>query len=336
MEAVRVGIMGFGRIGRDVYRLAADSADIEVVAVADLASSDVLEYILTHEEPTTKRFELDGNWLICGKTRTRMLQISHPHEVPWDVFGVQLVIEATGRYQKGGELTAHLDNGVARVLIAGLPEDDIDRVIIPGINERDADPADRIICAGSGTTTAFALMVNTLDKAFGIEHASMTTIHAFTSDQPVQDYPATDARRSRSAAKNIIPNVTASPRWVAAVMPRFGGKLAGYALNVPVQKGSLLDVTAIVASQGVAADDVNEAFRDAASQAPDLITVAEDPIVSSDVIHETCSLTVDARATLDVGAHMIKVLGWYDVRGHASRMLDVIRLYGNLDPDAQP
>jgi glyceraldehyde 3-phosphate dehydrogenase len=327
--------MGFGRVGRELYRLAASAPAIEVVAVADLATADVLRYLLAQEGPSELGFELDGNFLQAGSTRTRMLRVSHPHEVPWDAFGVELVVEATGRYQKGEELAAHLHNGAARVLLAGLPDDGVDRLIIPGINETDAALEDRIVCAGSGTTAAFALTANTLDKAFGVEHVSMTTIHAFTSDQPAQDYPGADCRRSRSAAKNIIPNATDSPRWVAAVLPHLDGKLSGYALNVPVQKGSLLDVTAILRAENVSVEDVNDTFREKASNDPHLIKMADDPIVSSDVIDETCSLTIDSQATLRSGAHMIKVLGWYDARGHAARLLDVIGLYRQLDLQVQ-
>ena len=335
MSAIRVGIMGFGRVGRELYRLASTSDDVEIVAVVDLAGADVLEYLLNQEQPTERPSKLTGNWLIGEKWRTRMLQISHPHEVPWDMLNTQFVLEATGRYRRAVNLREHLANGAERVFLSTLPEDTVERMLIRGINDEDAAAGDTLICAGSGTTAAFALMVSVLDEAFGIEHASMTTIHAFTSDQPAQDYAATDCRRSRSAAKNIIPNVSDSPHWVAEVMPHLKGKLSGYALNVPVQKGSLLDVTAVLEGAGVTPKKVNDAFRAAASRHPQLIKVAEDPIVSSDVIEETCSVMIDAHATQLANPRMIKTLGWYDARGHAASLLDVIRLYGGFTPEVR-
>ena len=216
--------MGFGRVGREFYRLAAAAGDVDVVVVADIAKAEVLHYLLGRRGT---QYGLDGNWLTHGKSRTRMLRISDPHEVPWDAFSVDIVLEATGRYRSPSLLQEHIANGAGRVLLTTLPDEPVDRLVIVGVNEPEAEPGDRIICAGSQTTTAFALAVQTLDAAFGVEHASMTTVHAFTSDQPAQDYPAEDARRSRSAAKNIIPNSSATPYWTGVVLPHLAGKLAG-------------------------------------------------------------------------------------------------------------
>jgi len=319
--------MGFGRVGREFYRLAAATTDIEVVVVADLAKADVLHYLL---DRTGAEFQLDGNWLTHGAARTRMLRISDPYEVPWDAFDVDIVIEATGRYRSPALLEEHLGNGAARVLLTSLPDEPVDRLVIYGVNEQEAAAGDRIVCAGSATTTAFALAVKTLDAAFGIEHASMTTVHAFTSDQPAQDYPARDARRSRSAAKNIIPNSSASPYWTGVVLPQLAGKLAGYALNVPVQKGSLLDVSAVLIEGDFTAESVNAAFAAVARDKPSVVGVTGEPIVSSDVIAETRSLLLDAQATLRIAPRLVKILCWYDARGHAARLLDLVRLYESL------
>ena len=319
--------MGFGRVGREFYRLAAAAGDVDVVVVADIAKAEVLHYLLGR---TGTEYRLDGNWLTHGKSRTRMLRISDPHEVPWDAFSVDIVLEATGRYRSPSLLQEHIANGAGRVLLTTLPDEPVDRLVIVGVNELEAEPGDRIICAGSQTTTAFALAVQTLDAAFGVEHASMTTVHAFTSDQPAQDYPAEDARRSRSAAKNIIPNSSATPYWTGVVLPHLAGKLAGYALNVPVQKGSLLDVSAVLMDANFTRDSVNAAFAEVARGKPEIVGVTSEPIVSSDVIAETRSLLLDSQATLRIEPRLVKILCWYDTRGHAARLLDLVRLYQSL------
>jgi glyceraldehyde 3-phosphate dehydrogenase len=251
--------------------------------------------------------------------------------VPWDILGVDCVIDATGRFRRREYLEAHLRAGAGRVILASLPADPVDRVIIPGINEASAVREDRLISAGSATTNAFALVLHSLDKALGVECASMTTVHAYSSDQSLQDYAHEDFRRSRSAAQNIIPNSNESARWVELILPKFAGKLSGYALNVPVQRGSLLDLNCVMRDGGVTVERVNEAMREAAGDHPMLIGVTDDPIVSSDVIGCRQSLLFDARATLKAGEKIVKVLAWYESLGHACRVLDVVRLYHGLD-----
>jgi glyceraldehyde 3-phosphate dehydrogenase len=216
------------------------------------------------------------------------------------------------------------------VIYATLTSDPPDRVLVPGINMAEANAADRMVTAGSATTNAFALLLDALDGAFGVEYASMTTIHAYTSDQPLQDYAQGDARRSRSAAENIIPNSNESAAWVERLLPRFAGRLTGSALNVPVQHGSLLDVNAVLRADGVTAEAINEAMRAAAAERPGLIGVTEDPIVSSDVIGSRASLLFDARATQRAGKRLVKTLAWYETLGHACRVLDVVRAYAAL------
>jgi len=188
-----------------------------------------------------------------------------------------------------------------------------------------------MISAGSATTNAFALLLRTLDRALDVDYASMTTVHAYSSDQSLQDYAHEDFRRSRSAAQNIIPNNNESARWVEFVLPKFAGKLSGYALNVPVQRGSLLDLNCVMQNVGVTVEQVNGAMRAAAAERPALIGVTDDPIVSSDVIGCRQSLLFDARATIKAGKKIVKVLAWYESLGHACRVLDVIRQYGRLD-----
>jgi glyceraldehyde 3-phosphate dehydrogenase len=330
---IRLGIMGLGQIGRHLYRLALESDDLEITAVADIGKPEILHYLLRSEDADGPRCELEGNYLVNDKFRTRMLQIAKPGEVPWDVLGVDSVIDSTGRYRRREYLETHLRTGARRVYLASLPADAVDRVIIPGINEASAASGDRLVSAGSATTNALALVLHTLDRALGVDWASMTTVHAYSSDQSLQDYAQEDFRRSRSAAQNIIPNSNESARWVESLLPKFAGKLSGYALNVPVQRGSLLDLNCVMRDGATTVDQVNGAMRNAAAEHPRLIAVTDDPVVSSDVIGSRQSLLFDSQATLKAGKNIVKVLAWYESLGHACRVLDVVRYYSMLDGD---
>src|SRR5215510_9541939 len=327
----RVGLMGLVQIGRQLYHLALESDDLAITAVADIGKPDVLHYLLPSDALDAIRCDLQGNYLVNDKFRTRMLQIAKPGDVPWDVLGVDCVVDATGRYRRREYLEGHLRAGAPRVILASLPADPLDRIIVPGINERSAASKDRLISAGSATTNAFALVLETLDKALGVDTASMTTVHAYSSDQSLQDYAHEDFRRSRSAAQNIIPNVNESARWVELILPKFAGKLSGSALNVPVQRGSLLDLNCVMQDDRVTVKQVNDAVRAAANEHPLLISVTDDPIVSSDVIGCRQSLLFDSQATLKAGKRIVKVLAWYESLGHACRVLDVVRQYSKLD-----
>ncbi len=326
---IRVGIMGFGQTGRQIYALACANDDIEVVAIADIGAPEILHYLLCAEADAA-RFKLEGNFLTDGHNRTRMIAIDRPAEVPWDIFGVDLVIDATGKYRSQADMQAHLDNGAGRVLLRTLPQDHIDRIVMPGINEAEIDAADRMISAGSGTTTALALLLNILAKEFAIECVSMTRVHAYTSDQALQDYAGSDFRRSRSAAKNIIPNGHDAAAWIGHVLPHFDGRIISSALNVPIHDGCLLDANLVFADAAITVDAVNDAMRAAAGDYPGIVAVAEDPIVSSDVIGSACSLLFDAPGTIKAGDSIIKTLGWYENLGHAARLLEVACLYGKL------
>jgi glyceraldehyde 3-phosphate dehydrogenase len=328
---IRVGIMGLGQIGRQLYHLALENNDVEVVAVADIGKPEIIQYLLQSDGMDEPPSKLQDNYLINDKFRTRMLQIARPEEVPWDVLGVDCVVDATGRYRRRRDMEAHLRGGAKRVILAFLPAEPIDRIVIPGINEGQASGADKMISAGSATTNAFALLLQSLDQSLGVDYASLTTVHAYSSDQSLQDYAHEDFRRSRSAAENIIPNNNESARWVEMVLPKFAGKLSGYALNVPVQRGSLLDVNCVMRDGNVTVEQVNDAMGVAAAKRPNLIGITNDPIVSSDVIGCRQSLLFDARATIKAGKRIVKVLAWYESLGHACRVLDVVRHYSRLD-----
>lgn len=327
----RVGLMGFGQTGRQIYDLAAQSDDIEIVAVADIGDADILHYLLCSEVENAERFTLDGNFLVSPGFRSRMVPIDTPAEMPWDIFGVDMVIDSTGVYRESEFLEDHLASGAPRVLLRTLPVDPIDRIVVPGINSHTIEPNDRMISAGSATTTALALLLHILSESFVIRCASMTSVHAYTSDQALQDYAGSDFRRSRSAAKNIIPNTHEASGWLGQILPQFEGKVMTSALNVPIHEGCLLDVNLVTEDPAITAEHVNDLMRTAANSYNGLVDVAEDPIVSSDVIGSSLSLLFDVKGTIKAGKNIIKTLGWYENRGHAARLLDVVRLYTELD-----
>ncbi len=328
---IRVGIMGFGQTGRQIYELAACSDDVEIVAIADIGKPHILHYLLESEVEQPENYRLEGNFLVCPRFRSRLVQIDRPAEMPWDIFGVDAVIDSTGKFRDSQSMRDHLDSGAPRVMLRTLPTDEIDRILIPGLNHTTAQVTDRMISAGSATTGALALLLNSLGSSFDIVCGSMTTVHAYTSDQALQDYAGSDFRRSRSAAKNIIPNNHEASDWLGYFLPQFEGKILTSALNVPVQEGCLLDVNLVMADGAVDPEAVNAVMRDAAQAHPGIIGVAEDPIVSSDVIGSPLSLLFDIKGTIKAGGNIIKTLSWYETRGHAARMLDVVRLYDALD-----
>lgn len=334
-KPIKVGIMGFGQTGRQIFELASRSDDVEVVAIADVGKPEILHYLLSSEVEQPERHRLEGNFLVNDSCRARLMEIDRPAEMPWDIFGVDVVIDSTGKYRDRVFMEDHLSNGAPRVLLRTLPTDYIDRIVIPGLNESSACIDDRMISAGSATTSALALLLDSLAGKFDIECGSMTTIHAFTSDQALQDYAGSDFRRSRSAAKNIIPNSHEASLWLGQILPAFDGKILTSALNVPVQEGCLLDVNLVMADSAVDVEAVNDAMREAAARHPGIIGAVEDPIVSSDVIGNPLSLLFDTKGTIKAGNNTIKTLSWYENLGHASRLLDVVRLYGLLDQQGE-
>ncbi len=327
---IRVGIMGFGQTGRQIYELASHSEDVEIVAIADIGKPEILHYLLCSEVGDPQRYRLEGNFLVGPNSRARLMPIDHPEEIPWDAFGVDIVIESTGKYRSGADMRAHLQNGAPRVLLRSLPVDEIDRIVIPGVNLQAATADDRMISAGSPTTSALCLLLHILGSEFSITCGNMTTVHAYTSDQALQDYAGSDFRRSRSAAENIIPNSHEAGLWLGHVLPQFDGKFLTSALNVPIHEGCLLDTTLVIGDAEVTAEAVNDAMRSRAGDFPGIVGVVEDPIVSSDVIGSSLSLLFDTKGTLKAGSNTIKTLAWYENLGHAARLLDVVRHYAGF------
>ncbi len=329
MKKIRLGIMGFGHIGRQIYHLASNSDQFEIAAIVDIGKPEILRYLLATEEPEGSEYLLEGNYLHNGRFSTRMMCSDQPAEVPWDVFAVDLVIDATGRFGSRAHMQAHLGNGARRVLLSTLPVDHIDRLVLRGINDDTISIDDQMISAGSATTEALALALQTFSEV-DITCASMTSVHAYTSDQSLQDYAGPDYRRSRSAPENIIPNSTEAPGWVARILPQYEGKLNGFALNVPVQRGSLLDLNLVLKDETFSIADAIQKMYQASQSTPELIGVERDPIVSSDVLGCRQSLLFDLKGTSKAGKRTLKVLGWYESLGHACRLMEVARAYSWL------
>ncbi len=334
MDKIRVGIMGFGEVGRHIYRLCLNNDRIEIVAIADLGRPEILEYLLKAETKGGIDVKLEGNFLISENGRARMIQRKsmEPGDILWDMLNVDVAIDGTGIYKSRADMERHLQAGAKRVLLTTLPSDEIDRVVVMGVNDHSMKASDRLISAGSATTNATALMLKVLDEAFGVDYALLTTVHSYTSDQPLRDKASTDFRRSRSAAENIIPNETPSPRWIQHIMPEFKGRIEGSALNVPVPNGSLLDLTTILKDKGVTKDQINQAVEAYAKKNPTVVRVVEDPIVSTDVIGDRHSVNFDKQATLLSPGRMVKTLTWYHTAlATACRVIDAIVAYNELD-----
>lgn len=330
MTRIRLGLMGFGRIGRQIFQLAEAADDVEIVAISDVGQADVLHHLLNKTLGPGHEVSLEGNYLKGTHGRARMLPADHPTEIPWDLFDVDFVIDATGKFRSPEELQPHLDNGAGRVIISTLPRSDVDRLVLYGVNHTDIQASDRMISAGSASTTGAALALSTIARTWEMNHASMTSVHAYTSDQRLQDYASSDYRRSRSGAENIIPNQSPALAGIQQVLPWLDGKFTCYALNVPVQYGSMLDLTLSLADEDVAIEDINGSFVKAATEQPELIEAVNDPIVSSDVKGSSRSLVVDLQGTLRAGKHTVKLLGWHETLGHAARIIDVARSYARL------
>ena len=326
----KIGLMGFGQIGRQLYKLAMQDERFDIVAISDIGRPEILAHLLTKALGESS-VRLEGNYLVGDGVRTRLMAADRPTEIPWDVFDVDIVIDATGQFRTRKDLEPHLDNGVKRVIVATLPDGEIDRVILFGVNNQDAISSDTLISAGSASTTATALVLDTIRTKYEIAHASMTSVHAYTSDQSLQDYAGVDYRCSRSGAENIIPNLTPALKWLQKTLPFLTGKMTGYALNVPVQTGSMLDITVSLADEIKEVADIKSLFVESAKANPSLIGITSDPIVSSDVKGFDKSLLVDLSGSIKAGSRIFKLIAWHETLGHAARILDVASLYQDLD-----
>ena len=331
MMTIKLGLMGFGNIGRKLYSESLKNNNIEISAISDIGDPEILEYLLKAEFENTKNVSLDNNYLINNNYRSRILSAFTPGEMTWDLFDVDFVVDATGKFNSPEYLDSHLNAGAKRVIISTLPSESIDRLVVFGINQDSINLEDRKISAGSSTLNALAHLLNSL-LPFGIDSVNMTTIHSYTSDQSLQDTVGADFRCSRSASENIIPNNSEAEKWIVELFPELNDKINCNALNVPVQKGSMLDLSIAFVDDKVGIEDVNSAIIEASELYPDIIGITNDPIVSSDIIGDPRSLVFDVKATMKGGNSFVKVLAWYDNgHCHAMRILDVIKAYSKLE-----
>ena len=339
---VRVGINGFGRIGRNFLRAAlAQGADVEVVAVNDLTdartNAHLLRYDSTHGRLGTT-VAVEGDAIVVGGKPIRVLAEREPKSLPWGELGISVVVESTGRFTDRDAAAGHLEGGATRVVVSA-PSGDADATFVVGVNDQDFDPARHVVVSNAScTTNCFVPMVKVLDDAFGIVGGLMTTAHAYTNDQNLLDLTHKDLRRARAAAQNIVPASSGAARATHLVLPGMKGRLDGAALRVPVVDGSITDFTAVVAAT-VSVAQVNEAFRQASTAGPldQVLEYTDDPIVSSDVVGNPASCIFDSELTmaLPIGADrtLVKVHGWYDNEwGYANRLVDVVGIVGAAGP----
>jgi glyceraldehyde 3-phosphate dehydrogenase len=335
---VRVAINGFGRIGRNVFRiiLQRENPNIEVVAINDLADDDILAYLLEYDSvmgPLGMEVELREGVLSVGGQSVKMLMERDPAALPWGELEVDVVVESTGIFRSRDKLQWHLDAGAKRVILTVPAQDEIDEMIVLGVNDDMLDASDIIVSNASCTTNCLAPIAKVLDDAFGIEQGIMTTVHAYTNDQRLADVPHEDLRRSRAATENIIPTTTGAAKAVGKVLPGLDGKLDGMAMRVPVPDGSTVDLV-VKLKRAVTRDEVNEAVK-AAAEGPlaGIIQYSEDPLVSTDIIGNPHSSIFDAPSTQVLGGNLVKVLSWYDNEwGYSNRVVDLIERMGALIP----
>jgi glyceraldehyde 3-phosphate dehydrogenase (phosphorylating) len=331
--AVRIGINGFGRIGRQFVRAAKEQgADIDIVAANDVGPLATMVHLLKYDSVLgTLPYDVQStdNGIMVDGDELRILAEQDPKALPWDELGVDIVVESTGRYTHRDKAAAHLDAG-AKLVIVSAPATDADATFVVGVNEDSFDPTrHKVVSNASCTTNCFVPMVKVLDDAFGVEKGLMTTVHAYTGDQMLVDGPHKDLRRARSAAINIVPSSTGAARATGLVLQAMKGRLDGTALRVPVPDGSITDFVGVLSSD-VTVEAVNDAFKAASESGPlaGVLVYSDEPLVSSDIVGSPASCTLDSKLTMTAG-NLVKVLGWYDNEwGYSHRLVDLVRIAG--------
>jgi glyceraldehyde 3-phosphate dehydrogenase len=336
---VRVGINGFGRIGRNFLRaVLAAGADVEVVGVNDLTSPKTLAHLLRFDSTQgrlTVPVDVEGNDLLVGDRHIRVLAEREPSQLPWAELGAEVVLESTGLFTSRAKAAEHLGETVKRVIISA-PSSDADATFVIGVNDHDYDPEKHFVVSNAScTTNCFVPMVKVVDDAFEIASGLMTTVHAYTNDQNLLDLTHKDLRRARAAATNIVPSTTGAARATGLVLQAMKGRLDGTSLRVPVPAGSITDFTAVVKGNP-SVQEVNGAFAEAAAKPPldKVLEYTEDPIVSSDIVGSPASCTFDAPLTMVMPINdelsLVKTNGWYDNEwGYSNRIVDLVLLVGS-------
>jgi len=326
--AIKVGINGFGRIGRNVVRAALHNPNIEIVAANDLTDPKTLAHLLKYDSTLGHLkgdVQLEADAIMVNGKRIKIFAIKDPAEIDWAGVGAQVVVESTGRFTDAKDASKHLRGTVKKVVISA-PGKNEDITIVLGVNDGSYDAAKHnVISNASCTTNCLAPVAKVLHEKFGIEKGSMTTIHSYTNDQPVLDFPHKDLRRARAAAINMIPTSTGAAKAIGLVMPDLKGKLDGYAMRVPTPNVSVVDLV-VVTSKPTTTEEVNAALK-AAANGPlkGILGYTEDPVVSSDMLHNPNSSIVDSELTKVMGGNLVKVVAWYDNEwGYSMRVVDLV------------
>jgi len=326
--ATKVGINGFGRIGRNVVRASLHNPNIEIVAANDLTDPKTLAHLLKYDStlgPLKGDVQLEADAIVVNGKRIKIFAVKDPAEIDWAGVGAQVVVESTGRFTDAKDAGKHLRGSVKKVVISA-PGKNEDITIVLGVNDSAYDAAKHnVISNASCTTNCLAPVVKVLHEKFGIEKGSMTTIHSYTNDQPVLDFPHKDLRRARAAAINMIPTTTGAAKAIGLVMPALKGKLDGYAMRVPTPNVSVVDLV-VVTSKATTAEEVNAALKAAAEgELKGILAYTSDPVVSTDMLHNPNSSIVDSELTKVMGGNLLKVVAWYDNEwGYSMRVVDLV------------
>ncbi|WP_163099103.1 type I glyceraldehyde-3-phosphate dehydrogenase [Peribacillus alkalitolerans] len=326
--AVKVGINGFGRIGRNVFRAALNNPNVEIVAINDLTDANMLAHLLQYDTvhgSLKEKVKVDGEYLVVAGHKVKVLAERDPAQLGWGDLGVEVVVESTGRFTKREDAAKHLEAGAKKVIISA-PASNEDITIVMGVNEDKYDAANHhVLSNASCTTNCLAPFAKVLNDKFGIKRGMMTTVHSYTNDQQILDLPHKDYRRARAAAENIIPTSTGAAKAVALVLPELKGKLNGMAMRVPTPNVSVVDLVAELEKE-VTVEEVNAAFQAAAEgDLKGILEFNELPLVSSDYNGNTHSSSIDALSTMVMEGNMVKVLSWYDNEtGYSNRVVDLV------------
>ena len=329
---IKIGINGFGRIGRSLTRVIQEREGIEIVGINDVADLPTLAHLLKYDSVHGRFPDVVGNQedhLLIGDKRIRVTHFSDPALIPWNEMGVDMVIESTGRFKTAAEAENHLKEGVKNVILSAPPADDSIPMVILGVKEKAIEERQRIISNASCTTNCAAPMIDVIRKNFGVEQAYITTVHSYTSDQRLHDAPHKDLRRARAAALSMVPTTTGAAKALTGVFPDLQGRLGGCGIRVPVPDGSLTDITFTVA-RDTSVEEVNKAFREASdTYLKGILDTTTEPLVSADIIGLKNSCLMDELLTSVLG-RMVKVVGWYDNEmGYSNRLADLISRLGH-------
>ena len=326
--AIRVGINGFGRIGRMVFKEMQLRGGFDVIAVNDLTDAAALAHLLKYDSSFGKyplEVKFDGENIVAGEDSLKVLSVKDPAELPWKDLGVEYVLESTGVFRKRDQIAKHLQAGAKKVLLSVPAKDKVDATLVMGVNDETYSDEHEIISNASCTTNCLAPLAKVLNDSFGIVKGLMTTVHSYTNDQRLLDFPHRDLRRARAAACSIIPTTTGAAKAIGLIIPELDGKLNGMALRVPTPVGSLTDLVVLVEKE-TTEDEIKAAFKEAAEgRMKGILEYCEDPIVLKDIVGNPHSCIFDSLATMIIDKNLIKVLGWYDNEwAYSVRCVDLI------------